>query len=603
MLVSALSFMRKSQYTAYDAAFTAKVDAWQPLAGGYAGVLGAKRFEAFSELERARGFCSRGRTIVSLAFENRFAPLGGLAAVMRFLPGYLKKAGENAILLTPHYANIPKVKEALKSGALELVFKKQKFRAFAASDYEGVVSCYRNTEAPVTAYYIAVDGRFTADRNPYSYDNAGDILDDALAFCAAVPFVLKKLGYDKNLLFHAHDWQTAPIAVSSKLAVLDGVLESARTVLTLHNSFDSGISGSKKKLFFGDNIRGDTVLQCAIPLLNGPLVTVSAPFARELREDDVQRTVFTPHLQDVFKMNPPIGIENGMFGRPYVKYTHAAISWARQGEYGKLLEQKARFKEKMLEIANAMDHPGIIGGLREAGAADGRYPPRPVFFMSGRLDLTQKGFDVIFHAFRNLPAGAAGLIFCPSSADAEKHSRELAFFKDIADERSGDIVVWPFRARPDDYAAVMSGSSFLLMPSLYEPFGAATEGFMHGTPVIARATGGLLAQIKPYAGDGGNADEEATGILYRERASERGGWRDILHTPVGGRIKIPLYRSMVDEAYKALLLAADVFADDRSYARMMLRGIDSLKTFSWSAAVQKYRRIYDTASGRGFIDI
>ncbi|MDR2578555.1 MAG: glycogen/starch synthase [Chitinispirillales bacterium] len=591
--------MKKRKYTPYDAAFTAKIDAWQPLAHAAADVLGTDTHDALNVLERKKPFRPGNRKIVSLTFENNYAPLGGLAAVMRFFPAFLQKTGEDSIVMTPLYTNIPAVKKALAGGELEPVLEQQKFSPYSKAPYEGTVSCYRGAETQPCVYFVSVDGRFTAEQNPYSYDDSDDILDDALAFCAAVPFVLARLGFAEDILFHAHDWETAPIALASKFALLDGVLESARTVLTLHNSFDSGISADRKKLFFGDGVRGDTVLRCAIPLLNGPLTTVSTPFARELRDDPLQRTVFTSHLQDVFSINPPVGIENGMFGRPYLRYTYTALSRARQGDVSKLLEQKARFRERMLEIAGGMGHSEVIGSLRDVDV-DCR---RPIFFMSGRLDLTQKGFDVIFQAIKKFPAGEAGLIFSPSGVEAAKSSEELAFFREVAGERPGDIVIWPFRVPSEDYAAVVSGSSFLLMPSFYEPFGAATEGFMHGTPVMARATGGLLAQVRP-AGAGDKVNENATGILYRECAEsfDPGDWRRILDAPVGRRIDVPLYQSMVGEAYLALEKAVKIFADGQAYGRMMLCGMDGLGDFSWDAAVWKYRRVYAAASGRGFFD-
>ena len=606
-------------YTAYDAAFTVKADSWQPLQRGFLDAFGREGLDILNG--RDREFRAEGRTVVFLTFENKFAPLGGLAAVMRLLPEYLKKAGENVVILTPLFANIPKVREAIDGGALELVVPEQKF---CMSSYDGAFCCYRNVDAPLPAYYIGVRGRFTAALNPYSYDDSGEILDDALAFCAAVPHALKALGIDRDILVHSHDWETALAAVTTKVAVLGGLLSSARAVLTLHNSFDSGISAERRRLFFGNGAFGDTVLQCAIPLLNGPLTTVSTPFAYELRADALQRTVFTNHLQGAFAMNPPTGVENGMFGKPRLRYTYRALSWARQGRYDELLKEKARFREKMLNVVKSMSRLGVIGGLSDVT------DDKPIFFMSGRLDLSQKGFDVIFQAIRGFPAGKAGLIFCPSSAEGEKSADALAFFREIAEERPGDVVVWPFRVSGEDYISAVEGSSFLLMPSFYEPFGAATEGLMHGTPVVARATGGLLVQVKPlgavnipryyktvFGWDG--SEGSATGILYRERLYGDGGWddgghhsgndslecegwKDILNSHVPDRIRVPLYRSMVDEALKALTKAAEVFADPDAYGRMALNGMDSLRSFSWDAAVEKYRRVYDIASRRGFFD-
>lgn len=624
---------RLPRYTSRDAQFTAKVDAWQPLPRGFLKAFGPKGFAALNDRERT--FCPDARTVVLLTFESGFAPLGGLAAVVRILPDSLKRAGEEVVVLTPLYVNIPKVKEALAAGVIAPVFPKQEF---SCASYAGAVSCYRDVAASVPTYFIAVEGRFTAAQNPYSYRDSKEILDDSLVFCAAAPFVLKQLGIDSDVLFHAQDWETAPIAVTSKIAVQDGLLKNSRTVLTLHNSFDSGIDVGRRRTFFGGLILCDTVLSSVIPLLDGPLTTVSAPFADELRADPLQRTIFTNHLQGEFAANPPIGIENGMFGKPRLRYTYTALSHARQGVYDKLLAEKRRFREAMLGVVAAMAGRGeVIGGLAEtsinkesavgdeadsesADAAEGGVgrintkersnnkdigAGRPIFFMSGRLDLMQKGFDAVFHAIRRFPAGGAGLIFCPSSADGARSSKELAFFKEVAAERPGDIVIWPFRITEEEYVAAVLGSSFLLMPSFYEPFGAATEGFIYGTPVVARATGGLTVQVKPLQ-RGASAVGSATGLLYREDAPDDSracaDWRAIMDLPIERRIEVPLYRSMVEEAFAALSEAASLFADGTRYGRMMVNCMDSLKSFSWDAAASKYRRIYETASRRGYFD-
>jgi glycogen synthase len=625
---------RPPKYTARDAQFTIKVDAWQQLSRGFLAAFGRPGLDSLNARERV--FNPDSRKIAFLTFENSFAPLGGLAAVVRILPVSLNRAGEDVTVLTPLYANIPKVRDAIENGTIEPVVTKQEFRI---SSYTGTAGCYRHAGAPVPTYFIAVDGRFTAALNPYSYSDSNEILDDSLAFCAAAPFILNKLGINRDILFHAHDWETAPIAITSKFAALDGLLESARTVLTLHNSFDSGIDVDRKRKFFGDKISGDTVLKCVLPLLNGPLTTVSTPFADELRADPLQRTIFTNHLQSEFSANPPIGVENGMFGKPHLLYTYTALSHARQGVYDKMLAEKRRFREATLRTVGVMaERDGVIGGLTDAAVTDTGtdintginanadknigtnvntgintdtgtdidIKTRPIFFMSGRLDLMQKGFDVIFHAVRCFPAGKAALIFCPSSADGARRSKELAFFREIAEERPGDIVIWPFRITEEDYVSAVLGSSFLLMPSFYEPFGAATEGFIYGTPVVARATGGLTVQVRPLQGGGSGSVGAATGLLYREAVEDDAracaGWRDTLSVPVDKRISVPLYRSMVKEAFGALSVAADIFADRVRYGRMMVNCMDSLRDFSWNAAVSKYRRVYEAAARRGFFD-
>jgi hypothetical protein len=112
----------------------------------------------------------------------------------------------------------------------------------------------------------------------------------------------------------------------------------------------------------------------------------------------------------------------------------------------------------------------------------------------------------------------------------------LGFLKALAEERAGDVKVFPFRMARG-FLELMRGSTYLVMASLYEPFGAATEGYAKGTPVVARATGGLVQQVAPYpSGVMGQAVRRIadryhargaapTGFLFREPELV---WEDIL---------------------------------------------------------------------------
>ncbi|KMQ52176.1 Glycogen synthase [Chitinispirillum alkaliphilum] len=568
-------------------------------------------YEYFSQLEidtlsrSERTFQDKRRQVIFLSFENKYAKLGGLAAVMGLLPSQLLNSGEKTILVTPFYKNNSRVKTALDEGAFETLFENEKLDI---CNFKGVLSCYRDTTSVLPCYYIDVENYFTAVDDPYSYRDNEKLVLDALVFSAAVPVVLNRVGIKDSLIFHAHDWETAPIAITSKMAVLSGVLDNARTVLTLHNSFDGAISAVHKKRFFGKEFPGHTILQCVMPLLNGPLTTVSAPFAYELKYDPLQRTVFTNHLQDYFSMNTPIGIENGMFGNPAHPFTSKAESNAVKGDFSLLLKEKNKFRNELEEIVQGEKNPEIIGKL-DLSCAD---EDVPVFFMSGRLDLMQKGFDVIFQAISRLPKGKIKLFFCPSCSDNGSR-KELALFEKIQKKLEGDITIWPFRVPTENYRAILKGASFLVMPSFYEPFGAATEGFLHGTPVLARATGGLWVQVNPYNGihvprfykslfDFSGSIDNATGILYREKCDEKTagqGWVECLKLAPGDRIKNKFYRSMINAAEKSLITALDLYSDKESYGKMIYNGLKSLELFSWDQAIEKYRTIYDTASSRG----
>ena len=590
-----------TQREIFDYLFHTKLSSWTPLS--------APHHELFTEeelavLERSnRTFRTSGRTVVVLSFENRFASLGGLGAVIRQFPGALHESGESVILLTPLHRNSASVGKALSEGLL-----KERCRGVPVHicSYSCEADCYEETGAPVPTFHIGITGRFSAGDNPYGYDDAEELLFDALAFSAVVPSVLDKLGYTTHLLFHAHDWEASPIAVFARFAVISSVLKQAKTVLTLHNSFDAPFPDRLKVLFFNKKLPGDTVLQCIIPFLHGPLSAVSTPFAHELRHDPLQRGFFADHLQLLFRKNPPLGIENGMFGEPKVPFDRKDIDAAAQGNFAALLQKKKQWRSTFLKTLKKAKDRRIVGILDDASLDN---PDIPVFFMSGRFDVMQKGFDVLFQAFSRLQPGTAHLFFTPTLHNGDD---DLSFFREIVDRCKGTIVIWPFLLSSQQYRTFLQGASYLLMPSMYEPFGAATEGFLHGTPLVARATGGLLAQIHPgrdfttprlYTSLIPVApDDNKNGILYRENYPDGEAekfWRSLLTAPLARRIDNPLYRSMVEAGCQAVNEACTLFTDKDAYGAMIYSGLHSVQQHTWTRAVEKYRQLYDSTVSRG----
>ena len=225
----------------------------------------------------------------------------------------------------------------------------------------------------------------------------------------------------------------------------------------------------------------------------------------------------------------------------------------------------------------------------------------------------QKGFDSMLLGFQKLKRGTAKLFFGlnieSKSSGIEDRPELAAFLQDVERECRGDIVIWPFRIPSDHYAALLRGASFQLMPSFYEPFGSATEGFISGTPVVARGTGGLWAQVEacnktPIPEFYGNLFKHAAeaakpnGILYRERYSETHyeiDWNSILKLPLSKRHTIALYRSIIDGAHEGLKNAVEIFSDPARYGELIVNGFKSLSCFRWSDSVEKYVKIYDSA--------
>jgi glycogen synthase len=322
-----------------------------------------------------------------------------------------------------------------------------------------------------------------------------------------------------------------------------------------------------------------------------------------MMSDPLQTGYFCDHLQHLFSRNPPAGIENGFFGTRQKAFTPEAISSASAGDFSMILQEKTAHRNRLLDVLQKPnDHRAsgrLMFGRKDSGA--------PVLFMSGRMDLRQKGFDIIFHAISRLKAGSVKLLFCPINPEGDS----LDFFVRFTERYDGDICIWPFRLPDQIYATCLMGAGYLVMPSLYEPFGAANEGYLHGVPVIARATGGLWSQVNPavpcntpgiFSGlDNGTraVSGNPTGLLFRE-GYESGDigkqWRDIMDAKINERLQSKLYNSIVDAAGLAINQAIELYSNDLEYARMLLNCAESTKHSGWSRAAYSYRRVYDTAS-------
>ncbi len=576
--------------------FRIKIQSWSRMrAPLHRWFTGGEIERIFATLDR---FDPDRRRVVMLSFENRFAACGGLAAVMRRLPVAMQKAGERVTVLTPFFGSIDSVREAYARGELQ---------EYATIDTvaDKKIILYTEANSPVDCFHVKVDKCFQVKENPYAHESDELLARDALAFCAAIPPVLAALGLSDHSTVHAHDWETAIAALCIKSAIAEGRLGPVQSLLTLHNSFDAVLPPALVGEFCGKDASEGTFLASALPLMDGPLSTVSTIFAHELRHDSLQTDFFAPHLQYEFAKNPLVGIENGLFGVHRNPFGRDIMASAAKRRFTALLERKQKWR---LELDEAILKKERAGG--RALSKTGRKTLKPLFFMSGRLDLSQKGFDIIFRAFDRIPRGAARLLFTPSLA-READRERLAFFEQYQQRWNGDAIIWPNRLSEKLYRTCMRGASFMVMPSLYEPFGSATEAYCAGTPVIARATGGLWNQVVPLkpcpipAMYGEKYDfmhaGPPTGLLFRETYESdeiAGQWRDILRTAPEQRDGIPLYRAMIDAAEEALVSAIQAFTRKQEYASMIVNGILLLDHFRWEYAAAKYRDVYNTACSR-----
>jgi len=560
----------------------------------------------------------KNRTVVFVTFESEFAPVGGLAAVMRILPRRMAQAtGGDCFTLTPLFKHITRCNDR-RWASLEPTGHVFNVRF---GDVEHTVTLRRHMDAHGFTTYLLDSELFfnapcdcgnppapEAPCNPYRDPaHPEQLLQDALFFAAAVPQALVALGKTANLILSLQDWQGALAAFTVKRTP---ALTSVACVLTVHNPYDKPLSTADAAQIGGQALPGPTVLTKMLPFVDGPVCTVSENFAEELTTEVLHTDVYAPHLQKFFRRKGVRGINNGLFAA--LDFPEAALSAAREGDFGPLLAVKARRRAALVRVLQSYRPPEAWGTLADLDAFDG-----PIFLLFGRDDPRQKGYDVAAAAIRQLPPGQAKYIFTPIPGD--EGLAGLHFLKALAQERPGEVKIFPFRVARG-YVELQRGASYLVMASLYEPFGAATEGYAVGTPVVARATGGLVQQVAPYPSACLNAavrrraacfhDPQAcpTGFLFREpdlpRETLIAGWRRIVacdYFPGGDRVTdrqgSALFDALVLEAARAFQDAITLYMNNPpEYARMIAGGFEMLRAFSWERAVREYRQVYGAVS-------
>jgi glycogen synthase len=555
------------------------------------------------------------RTIVFVSFETGLAPSGGLAAVMKVLPGEVAQR-ERCFLLAPYFSNISRPIPVVATFPLTI------------ADREYAVEIRRTDgTAGLSTYLLAAPGFFSAPSDPYLNPEGPDkLVEDVLFFCAAVPAALVEISQVRgtspsDLVLNLQDWEASCVAQAVRL---QPDLERVACVLTMHNPYDRyldpGSSALTATLMAHLELAPGNLLVQTIPLMDGPISTVSQNFADELVSEPLHTEVFAPHLQALLASKGVIGIDNGIFGRKAFPFSEQAREQAERGRFETLQQEKwarrARLGQILEEYQRALAADPQPGKEAWGAALTLHDPQLPVLLMMGRDDPRQKGLDVIAEAIRRIPRGRARYIFTPMPG--VEGFEGLAFLRELAEERPGEVQVFSFRLDPEAFAVLKEGSSFMVMGSLYEPFGAANEAYLAGMPVVARATGGLIQQVAPCPSASLSREgrqvvalfhgrkSEPTGFLYREPAMPDlvEGWRTLIageywrQQPRGDRIRsrrgTPLFDAMVQGAAWAMQDAIELYTSDQvAYARMIYHGFRMLENFGWDRAVIGYRRLYD----------
>jgi glycogen synthase len=582
------------------------------------------------------------RTIVFATFETEFAPSGGLGAVMKVLPRKMAQY-ERCVVLAPYFKNITNLSALKKSRRIKhykkvLTFSMQIGELEYSVDVTEVASHH-----DCLTYLLSSEGFFTAPLDPYinprdpslmmdSYTNPNilyKLTEDALFFCATMPRALAELARKnfvptQDFILHLQDWETACVA---QAVLREPGIRSVACVLTIHNPYDRHLDYPAPSQHIENTMRYldlhyGNILSQMIPLVGSPISTVSQNFADELISDPLHTEFFARHLRDLLIGKGLVGIDNGIFGELRFPFSEEARQATERGNFEIMRQEKRKLR---IDLANVLedyerklDADPRINQVAWGANLELSNPDLPVFFIMGRDDPVQKGFDVIAQAIRLIPDGRARYIFTPMPGD--EGLTGLQFLKDLAAERPGEVKVFPFRMDQEAYQALQKGSSYLVMGSLYEPFGAANSAYLEGMPVVARATGGLVQQVVPFPSAAlsrygrqlislfHSLNSPPTGFLFREPSvlseSEVQGWRKIItceywsHTPKSSRVKdrsgTPLFDAMVQSAAWALQDAIDIYQYNQpEYVKMIYNGYQLLTRFSWIRAIREYRHIYD----------
>lgn len=531
-------------------------------------------------------------TVVFVSFENHYAPWGGLSAVMKRLPPIMSKHVKT-ILFSPLFYNMESTKEALEDGRIESAGLRD---SVLYKGYSHAIELYKSTEYEenenYALYLVKCDKFFTAGRNPY-HDSwrIDSLFHDSYFFTKSVPIALNLIRdeFPPPYIIHAQDWETALVTETMPPDL------SNKCVITLHNPYDN-------KLL--NDLQGRTILQLTIPKMAG-LSTVSEHFAHELTHDVLQKEVICKRLQGQFQFLEPIGINNGIFADkslpPGCCTTNSicAEKWERRVELNELFKNEPTIQPAWGQKFDFLDDEV------------------PLFLLFGREAPNQKGFDVAaasIYKLLNAKGTKAGyFVFTPIMDSSNLDP--IAYLEDLCKTFPDNVMVFPFRLSKG-YPMLQKAANYIIMPSYYEPFGAATEGYAAGTPVIARATGGLLQQVCPLNMDSlpGKIQEyvkwyhedvsKATGFMYREHPTTEtaDNWNYLRITDFSKRRPIqepvdwrnPLFWSMVSELQNCLEDAINLFRNDKDkYSTLILNGLALMETFSWEKSALHYKtRLY-----------
>ena len=554
--------------------------------------------------------------IAFITYETPFAPGGGIAAVMAYLPLAIQSVSQiPTFVITPFHINIKKTSqlepEMDSVGRVQIEFNSMPVQFDVKIYREAINWIFLKPSESTSSTYPYFAGR----RHPYDVPATDAhefpiLLRDSIIFGKTASLALRELCPECNWTILLQDWEAATFAMSDSVSTDRKRIENC--YLTLHNSYDSGLNPEIMAASGFEKLphKGSTVLETVLPLVQDPIFTVSDQFALDLTQEPAQAKIMIPHIFE--ELGPRLkGVNNGPFINRQIPddVYQAGIEGDRKPLAAWKIERRKQAMKIIRSFTPTEDEP-VWGNNREFGSLE-----LPWFVMAGRDDTRQKGYEVACLAIDTYLEhdGRACFIFLPIPGD--EGLRGIEFIHQMARKYPRRVICFPFMFR-DAYLPIMQGASYGMMPSYYEPFGMANEYFLNGVSCIGRATGGIIQQIVPYhdsitfnhavaskANRWHKSGSKPSGFLFREDEDISNlieDWEAInaadystnhsKENRLENRKRLPLVRAISTEMNMCIQDAALLYSDHQDmFLEFVINGAIFIDRYlSWDRSAQIY---------------
>lgn len=464
---------------------------------------------------------------------------GGLADVSGALPDALRKQGVDVQVLLPGYGPVLGWIDGRSQVVAELhIAPFPPVRLLAAT-----------FPSRVPLLVLDCPELYARGGGPYQQVGGDDWPDNDIRFgllsrvAAALAHEASPIPWRPDVL-HCNDWQTG--LAPAYLAFMPGA--RARTLMTIHNLAYQGIFPPTSLPRVGlpwDSFKVDGVefygnlsfLKAGLHYADR-LSTVSPTYAREIQSEPLG---FGLQGLLAWRAKDLTGIVNGIDTDAWNPATDESIPRRyKSATLARKIDDKRALQERMgLEPSASTPVLGVVSrftyqkGLDLVVAATERMLKLPV-----QLAVLGSGDTILENGFRELARQHAGAI-----------AVEVGF-----DEALSHLIE--------------AGADAFLMPSRYEPCGLnQMYSQRYGTPVIARATGGLVDTVVDCTPQT-RAAGTATGFLFQEASP--------------------------DALYAAVERAVAAYHDRRLWRQLQRQGMD--RDYSWDASAKGYSALYDSVA-------